>query len=72
MYSLAQAAKASGKSKPTLVRWIKTGRLSAKRNNDGSYTIDPAELARVSPIPGGTAARLGVRVQEDTFRLVNR
>jgi Helix-turn-helix domain len=52
MYSLAQAAKASGKSKPTLVRWIKTGRLSARRNNDGSYTIDPAELARVSPIPG--------------------
>ena len=47
MYSLAQAAKATGKSKPTIARAIKAGRLSATRADDGSYTIDPAELARV-------------------------
>ena len=47
MYSLAQAAKATGKSKPTIARAIKAGKLSATRADDGSYTIDPAELARV-------------------------
>ena len=55
MLSLAQAAKAAGKSKQTLVRAIKSGKLSAIRNDDGSYTIDPAELARALPGPGGTA-----------------
>jgi hypothetical protein len=49
MYSLAQAAKAVGKSKPTLARAIKAGRLSATRGEDGSYAIDPSELARVYP-----------------------
>jgi hypothetical protein len=52
MYSLAQAAKAVGKSKPTIARAIKAGKLSAGRGDDGSYVIDPAELARVFPVPG--------------------
>ena len=52
MYSLAQAAKAAGKSKPTIVRAIKSGRLSASRGEGGSYAIDPAELARVFPLTG--------------------
>ena len=50
MYSLAQAAQAAGKSKPTISRAIKAGRLSATRTDDGSYAIDPAELARVFPL----------------------
>lgn len=52
MFSLAQAAKAAGKSKPTLARAIKAGRLSAIRGDDGSYTIDPSELVRVFPLTG--------------------
>jgi hypothetical protein len=52
MYSLAQAAKASGKSKPTIMRAIKAGKVSAMRRDDGSYQIDPAELHRVYPVPG--------------------
>jgi hypothetical protein len=48
-YTVGQAAKATGKSKPTISRAIKTGALSAIKNNDGSYTIDPAELHRVFP-----------------------
>jgi predicted MPP superfamily phosphohydrolase len=47
LYTLGQAAKATGKSKPTIQRAIKSGQLSAKRNDNGSYTIDPAELHRV-------------------------
>jgi hypothetical protein len=48
-YTVGQAAKATGKSKPTISRAIKTGAISAARNDDGSYTIDPAELHRVFP-----------------------
>lgn len=44
--SLSQAAKLTGKSKSTINRAIKTGKLSAIRHEDGSYSIDPAELSR--------------------------
>lgn len=47
--TLSQAAKASGKSKSTLSRAIKTGRLSANRLEDGNFSIDPAELFRAYP-----------------------
>ena len=50
MYSIivdrGEAAKAVGFSKPTLSRAIKNGKLSAKRLDDGSYSIDAAELER--------------------------
>jgi hypothetical protein len=45
--SLTQAAIATGKSKSTISRAIKSGKLSATRHEDGSYSIDGAELARV-------------------------
>ena len=48
-YTLGQAAKTIGKSKNTLARAIHSGKLSATRQEDGSYTIDPAELHRVYP-----------------------
>lgn len=46
-YTLGEAAKATGKSKPTIQRAIKNGSISAMRKDDGSYSIDPAELHRV-------------------------
>ncbi|MEZ5836610.1 MAG: hypothetical protein R3D03_12870 [Geminicoccaceae bacterium] len=48
-YSLAEAAKASDKSKMTIQRAIKSGKISALRRDDGSYDIDPSELHRVYP-----------------------
>jgi hypothetical protein len=48
-YSLGQAARAVGKAKSTLSRDVKSGKISAVRNPDGSITIDPAELHRVYP-----------------------
>ena len=45
-YTRGEAAKAAGFSKPTLSRAIKNGKLSAKRLDDGSYSIDAAELER--------------------------
>lgn len=47
--TLRQAAELTGKSKSTLTRAIKSGRLSASRDGEGMYTIDPAELARAYP-----------------------
>ena len=52
-YSLGQAARVVGRSKTTIHRAIKSGRLSATRTAAG-YDIDPAELARVFlPVTGG-------------------
>ena len=49
-YTLGTAAKATGKSKSTIQRAIQSGRMSATPLEDGSYRIDPAELARVFPL----------------------
>lgn len=48
-YTLGTATKATGLSKTTLHRAIKSGRISATKKEDGSYEIDPAELHRVFP-----------------------
>ena len=48
-YTLGQAAKATGKAKSTLQRAIKNGRISANRDSNGTYKIDPSELHRVYP-----------------------
>lgn len=45
--TLKQAAEQSGKSKSTIQRAIKKGKLSAEKNDDGTYAIDPSELSRV-------------------------
>lgn len=45
--SLSQAAKLTGKSKSTINRAIKTGKISATRHEDGSYSLDPSELSRM-------------------------
>jgi hypothetical protein len=49
MYTIGTAAKATGKSKSTISRDVEKGKISAVKNEDGSYAIDPAELHRVYP-----------------------
>ena len=49
VYTLGAAAKASGKSKATISKAIKSGRLSALKDEMGVYRIEPAELNRVYP-----------------------
>lgn len=46
-HTLGTAAKATGKSKTTIQRAIKAGKLSASKNDNNVYEIDPAELHRV-------------------------
>lgn len=47
--TLGGAAKEAGVSKGTLSKAVKSGKLSADKNEDGSFAIDPAELFRVFP-----------------------
>jgi excisionase family DNA binding protein len=47
--SLREAAEQTGVSKSTIFRAIQSGRMSAARNDDGNFAIDPAELFRVYP-----------------------
>lgn len=69
-YTLGDAAKATGKSKTTLHRAIKSGRISASKAEDGSYSIEPAELHRVFPaVTIGTP--LNLLPKNDEERLSN-
>lgn len=46
-YTLGEAAKATGKSKATISKAIKIGRISAAKDETGTFRIDPSELHRV-------------------------
>jgi hypothetical protein len=65
-YSLTEAARASGKSKMTIQRAIKGGKISASRNEDGSYDIDPAELHRMFPAVSGDSPDTDNMGHDDT------
>lgn len=47
--TLRQAADLCGRSRSTIHRALKSGKLSGGRDDDGSWSIDPSELARVFP-----------------------
>lgn len=48
-YTLGEAAKATGISKASISRAVNSGRISAAKNDDGSFSIEPVELHRVYP-----------------------
>lgn len=49
-YNLAEAGAAVGRSKSSILRAIRKGALSAKRNEtSGEWAIEPAELFRAYP-----------------------
>src|SRR6267378_656536 len=64
-YSLTEAAMASGKSKMTIQRAIKSGKLSSSRRDDESYDIDPSELHRVFPPVSVLEAKNDNKVRDD-------
>lgn len=69
--SLSQAAKLTDKSKSTINRAIKTGKLSAIRHEDGSYSIDPAELSRAFNLEPQVGAKRS-DAEPDRNRLLER
>ena len=58
-YTLGEASKATGKSKTTISKAIKNGRISANKLENGSYEIDPSELHRVYPLIGKNTVENG-------------
>lgn len=66
-YTLGEAAKAVGKSKATISKAIKNGKMSAVRQDDGSFDIDPSELHRVyPPTPPSTVHREQSETPQET------
>jgi hypothetical protein len=68
--SLAQAAVAVGRSRSTILRSIRAGKLSAERDEmTGAWSIDMAELARVFPATAnGGQAEHGHGLADDQMR----
>jgi hypothetical protein len=47
LLTLSEAAKETGLSRTAIFKAIQSGRLSASKNDNGHFLIDPAELFRV-------------------------
>lgn len=62
VYTLGEAAKVTGKSKATISKAIKSGRISAVKDDTGTFRIDPSELHRVYP-PISQGKQLDVPLQ---------
>src|SRR3954454_7071039 len=76
-YTLTQASRACGKSKATLLRAIRAGRLSAARDEvAGSWLIEESELHRVFPhsmaVPGTPVDNGAPRTPDRTAELEAR
>ena len=44
---MSKAAKVAGVSKTTMHKWVKSGKVTSTKLNDGTYSIDESELSRV-------------------------
>ena len=68
-FSANQAAEKTGKHVTTIIRAIKSGKLSADKNEDGSYSIDTSELFRVySEKDSAAPAMLKSATEQETPR----
>jgi len=72
-YSLGTAAKATGMSKSTILRAIKSGKISAAKDEASEeWKIDPAELHRVYPtVAAKDAARNGADTAQQFAELLH-
>jgi len=52
MFHAAEAANAAGISKPTLLRWIKSGRVpdASKRDRNGWRVFSPTEVEKIKRV----------------------
>ena len=63
-YSMRQAAEVCGRSRTTLHRALKSGKMSGMQDGEGGeWSIDPAELRRVFPWAGDEHDRKSTSVQ---------
>lgn len=45
--SIREAARLFAVSRPTLAKWISTGKISAAKGNNGEWLINPSEMIRL-------------------------
>ena len=72
MYSLKQAADAVGRGKPAILKAIKSGRISAHKDDNGQWQIDPAELHRVYPMLTGNGSGSETGEREEIVRSLSK
>src|SRR3954447_2761432 len=72
VYTLAQAAAATGRDRSTLLKAIKSGKLSANRDSaTDAWRVDAAELARVYGIGNSEAkSEPGIGEAQPDMRLL--
>ena len=66
--TLGEASKQTGKSKATLSRAVKNGRISAHKQEDGSFSIEPSELFRVYKRVYGETLTTAQNTADETIR----
>ncbi len=49
MYTIATAAAAVGRNKTAILRAINTGKISAAKDENGEWQIDPTDLHSIYP-----------------------
>ena len=64
--SASQAAKAVGKSIPTITRAIKSGKLSANKLESGGYEVEASELFRVWPAVSSVSDEIPAMLGSET------
>jgi excisionase family DNA binding protein len=71
--SLSEAAAATGLNKTTVLRSIKSGKISGTRDPLGQWRIDAAELHRVHPpVADATAAKTHREVLNSLMRMARQ
>ena len=65
--TLAEAAQATGLNRSTILRAIKSGKISGARDESGSWSVEPVELHRVFPPASATPKAAPQDAQTDTL-----
>lgn len=63
--SIREAVKHFDVSRPTLQKALKSGKVSGVQDEQGTWTIDPSEMARVYQPRQGDPGKLGHQEQEN-------
>ena len=69
-YTLAAAATATGLNKTTILRAIKSGKISGRIDEHGHWHLEPAELHRVYAPVAGLAESGGAPQRDAAFEAV--
>ena len=65
--TLAEAAQATGVNRSTILRAIKSGKISGARDENGAWSVEPVELHRVFPPASATPEPVHQDAQTDAL-----